>query len=88
MSLRTKINPILPDREEGISGSADPHPDGRAWRKACGVCALRTSDPQEIGGQHQDKIARGTDETFFYCLHRDDDGKHRICACYAAIHGL
>lgn len=87
--LRQKINPILPDFEEGRdSDIISPHPDGRAWRKACTECALRTSDPQDIGDNYQRKIAKGSPDTVFYCIHRDDGGKHRICGCYAALHNL
>lgn len=65
-----------------------PHPDGAAWRKACDVCALRRHDPQGMGVASQQAIRAGAPGTVFYCIHRlTDDGKYRVCACYAAIHG-
>jgi hypothetical protein len=86
-AIRKKQNPILPDFEEGRdSDVVSPHPDGRAWLKACAECALRTSDPQNLGERYQRRIAAGSPETFFYCIHRTDGGKHRICGCYAALH--
>lgn len=63
-----------------------PHPDGRAWIKACPECAGRTSDPQGMGDRYQRDVMRGYPGTVFYCIHREDGGKHRICACYAALH--
>jgi len=75
--------PPLPDYEmEHVL----PHPDGRAWRKACDECACRTSDPQELGGQYREAVMRGTPDTLFYCVHRLSQGKNRVCGSYAALH--
>lgn len=75
--------PPLPDSE----GSAvRPHSDGQPKRKACEECAFRLSDPQEMGRQYQDRLLEGTPDTLFYCIHRLEQGRHRVCACYAAFH--
>jgi hypothetical protein len=76
---------ILPDLE---GDDADPHPDGKAWRKACPECAHRTSDPQQIGSAYQERVMRYDGTAVFYCLHRTDGDLHRVCACYAAMHRL
>lgn len=68
--------------------SCDPHPDCLAWNKACDVCAHRTSDPQDIGYAYQQRMRVYDGSAVFYCLHRDDAGMHRVCACYAAINRL
>lgn len=80
--------PLLPDMDMGNSLIEPhvPHPDGRPWLKACGECALRASDPQQIGHAYQQWIAEGVPGCLFYCVHRFDDGKHRVCACYATLH--
>lgn len=87
-ALRRRANPLLPDMD-GYNGGIEPHPDGRAWLKACSVCALRRHDPQELGDRYQQSIAAGKPGMFFYCVHRlTDDDHFRICACYAALHSL
>lgn len=75
----------LPDLE---GSEVFPHPDGRAWLKACGVCAHRTHDPQRIGEAYQQRMMRFEGSSVFYCMHREGGGFTRICACYAATHGL
>ena len=60
----------------------------RAWTKACGVCALRCGDPQNLGEATldalRDEIARG--QIDFYCSHRTTKaGMHRVCASAAAL---
>lgn len=60
----------------------------RAWRKACGVCAFRADDPQELGAATQEALrADVLDGSIdFYCSHRRaKNGMHRICAGAAAI---
>lgn len=66
----------------------DCHHDGLAWRKACDVCAHRIHDPQQIGAAYQERMRQYDGTAVFYCLHRDDEGMSRVCACYAAIHRL
>lgn len=79
--------PVLPDSDESSSeGRVKPHSDGRAWKKACPECAFRTCDPQEVGQRYQSELRAGKPGTVFYCIHREDDRMHRVCACYAAIH--
>lgn len=47
IQLRVKQNAPLPDSDSAVlSEEVRPHPDGRAWRKACPECALRNNDPQ------------------------------------------
>jgi len=90
-ALREKQNPLLRDFEEEnlkYGGVVDPHPDGRAWRKACEECAGRKSDPQDLGDKYQADCMKGRPDSHFYCIHRDDGGQHRICACYAALNAL
>lgn len=58
------------------------------WPKACGICALRRTDPQGLGTDAQEDlrglVASGT--MSFHCLHRTTKaGRHRECACAAAI---
>jgi hypothetical protein len=84
--LRAKQNELLPDSDS--AANVNPHPDGRAWRKACGECAFRVSDPQHLGDRYQTKIREFDGESVFYCVHRQDGENNRICACYAAINGL
>lgn len=82
-----RVFPILPDMDEStLQGPVDPHPDGRAWQKACKVCALRTCDPQQLGHSYQQWIADGIPGHLFYCVHRLDGDRQRVCACYAALH--
>lgn len=79
--------PILPDMDTGtLQEPTNPHPDGRPWLKACKECALRQSDPQMLGDNYQRWIAAGIPDRLFYCVHRDDNGMHRVCACYATLH--
>ena len=81
------VFPLLPDMDGGtLQEPITPHPDGRPWLKACPECALRTSDPQRLGDQYQQWIARGIPDYLFYCVHREDDEAHRLCACFAALH--
>jgi hypothetical protein len=76
---------ILPD----LDGSeVDAHTDGLAWKKACSMCAYRTSDPQDLGDAYQRHLRKYDGTAVFYCIHRDDDYMVRICACYAAINNL
>lgn len=76
----------LPDHE-GHDHNIKRHPDLRAWRKACPDCAHRTSDPQKIGDQYQQRMMEFDGHTVFFCLHRRTyDGFDRVCACYAATH--
>lgn len=83
---RPEVYPLLPDWENGLDDMAEaPHPDGRPWRKACKVCAFRTSDPQDLGVAYQQAALGASDETLFYCVHRHDEGFHRVCACFAAF---
>lgn len=58
------------------------------WPKACDVCALRNSDPLDIGKDTQNDIRESVGHKIlsFYCLHRTTEaGRHRECACAAAI---
>lgn len=85
--FRDEVYPLLPDWENGLDeevGEA-PHPDGRPWRKACAVCAFRTSDPQDLGQHYQQAARDAGPDTLFYCVHRLSDGYHRVCACFAAF---
>lgn len=66
----------------------DAHPDGLAWRKACDICAHRTSDPQDLGDLYQRQIREYDGTAAFYCLHREDECMTRVCASYAAINRL
>lgn len=86
--LSTRVFPPFPDMDDGNSfiEPHQPHPDGRAWGRACRECALRRSDPQEIGQTYQQWIADGVGGCLFYCVHRHIDGYHRVCACYSALH--
>lgn len=86
--IGTAVFPSLPDMDPTSQSLhfLTPHPDGRAWRKACGECALRTSDPQQIGYSYQQWIADGIPGHLFYCIHRYDGDFVRVCACYAALH--
>lgn len=77
----------LPDIE-GHDQSIKPHPDHLAWLKACPECAHRTHDPQNIGDLYQRRMMEFDGESVFYCLHRQDNGHDRICACFAATHRL
>jgi hypothetical protein len=58
------------------------------WPKACPGCAMRNNDPQGIGSDAQRDVrnlVRCGSLTFF-CLHRTmTAGRHRECACAAAI---
>lgn len=79
---------IFPDIE-GHDQNISPHPDGLGWRKACPVCAHRTSDPQAIGDRYQMRMMEFDGESVFYCLHRQSEDEYdRICACFAATHRL
>lgn len=75
----------LPDLEHE---KVVPHPDGLAWRKACGVCLHRIHDPQEVGCAYQQRLMRYDGDAVFYCLHRKDGEFDRVCACYAAANRL
>jgi len=82
--LQPRRYAILPDVEEKDVIAAQ---DGRPWRKSCGECAFRTSDPQDLGDAYRSMLLAGTTGTHFYCVHRDDDdGSMRICAAYGAVH--
>ena len=61
-----------------------PHPDGRAWLKACGECACRPGGAMLLDKVERNDILEGAPGMHFYCLHRQDGGFNRICACYAA----
>jgi len=90
MAERTRnlVFPPLPDMD--LESASDqlmaPAADGRPWLKACGECALRTSDPQQLGESYQQWIAKGVAGCVFYCIHRHDQGETRVCASYAALH--
>ncbi|OYU91940.1 MAG: hypothetical protein CFE29_03585 [Bradyrhizobiaceae bacterium PARB1] len=75
----------LPDLD---GAEVDWHTDGLAWRKACDECAHRAHDPQDIGDAYQRRLREFDGSSVFYCIHRDDNGMYRVCACYAAINGL
>lgn len=81
--IGTLVFPPLPDSEgeENVS----PHPDGRAWGKACSCCAGRKDDPQGMGHVYQSEVMTGRIGAVFYCIHREDGEHHRVCACYAAL---
>ncbi len=63
------------------------HPDGKPWRKACDVCAFRRSNPQGLTEDDFDDLMLERDLAglVFQCVHRDDNGFSRECACWAAI---
>ena len=83
--MRKKLATILPD----IDGhDVMPHPDNLAWRKACGECAHRTSDPQALGIYYQRRMMEFDGSSVFYCVHRHDVDYDRICACYAAVNKI
>jgi len=82
--LRPEQYPMLCDYEHDHVGR-DIAPDGRPWRKACSDCAFRTNDPQGLGAGYQDAVANCDTDFVFYCVHREDDGLTRICACWAAL---
>lgn len=81
--LRPEVYPLLPDSDG--ADSYFPHPDGRPWRKACAECAFRISDPQDMGEHWQRDLRTPPAGSVFYCLHRQDEGHERICACFAAV---
>lgn len=87
LGLRVIQNNIdLPDVD---GATVLPHPDGRAWLKACSECAFRKHDPQNLGDHYQRSLRSFDGHAYFYCIHRhEDDGCDRICASYAAINGL
>ncbi len=67
--------------------SVEPSRSG-PWPKACGGCALKPHDPQDIGAGTQEDIRNlvACGSMTFYCLHRTTAaGRHRECACAAAI---
>lgn len=71
-----------------FDGGNDVRPSRkRPWPKACGVCALRRGDPQGLGADVQEDIRSlvASDTMTFHCLHRTDGGRHRVCACAAAV---
>jgi hypothetical protein len=76
-NVGTRAFAVLPDL---LGDLVEPHPDGRAWRKACPECAYRVNDPQGLGAG-----PKPVEGHHFYCIHRQDEGCDRICACYAAI---
>lgn len=58
------------------------------WPKACLDCALRNNDPQNLGSDTQEDVRNlvAADTLTFFCLHRTtQSGRHRECACAAAI---
>ena len=58
------------------------------WPKACHGCAMRNDDPQGIGTDVQDDVRNlvSCGSLTFFCLHRTTTaGRHRECACAAAI---
>ncbi len=64
-----------------------PHPDGEPWKKACAVCAFRNNNPQKLSDEEFSQLYFEIDMGIleFYCIHREDDGHHRKCACFAAM---
>ena len=66
-------------------GEVAPHPDGRAWAKACPECAFRTGNPQGYTLGALSDLRQANPDTHYYCVHRVDGNHHRVCACYAAI---
>ncbi len=57
------------------------------WPKACGVCALRRSDPLGLGRDAQEDVRNlvASGSIPFHCLHRTTAaGRNRECACAAA----
>lgn len=59
-----------------------------AWPKACPGCAMRNGDPQGIGTDVQEDVRNlvACGSLTFFCLHRTTTaGRHRECACAAAI---
>lgn len=75
--------------ERVFDGGAEVNPSRLGpWPKACGVCALRRSDPQGLGADAQDDVRTlvSSGSMSFHCLHRTTrSGRHRECACAAAI---
>ena len=67
--------------------SVEPSRSG-PWPKACSGCALKPGDPQAIGTDTQEDIRNlvACGSMAFFCLHRTTAaGRHRECACGAAI---
>lgn len=81
--LRPEVYPPLHDIENDI---VNPAEDGHPWRKACGECLFRTNDPQGVGLGYADSIRHNNlhSEGLFYCVHRLDGDRNRVCASYAA----
>ncbi len=57
----------------------DTASDGVPWRKCCGECQYR--DRPSIPLVEAECRAKGA---AFYCVHRADDGRFRVCAGFAA----
>lgn len=72
-----------------LDGGSDVLPSRLGpWPKACRVCALRRSDPQELGAVAQEdlRLLVASGALSFHCLHRTTgSGRHQECACAAAI---
>lgn len=76
------IDRIFSDGEDARPSRLGP------WPKACTGCALKPSDPQGIGADVQEDIRNlvNCGSLTFLCLHRTTGaGRHRECACAAAI---
>lgn len=74
------------DRVFDGGASAIPSRKG-PWPKACHDCALRCGDPQDLGSDVIDDLRNmiAADQITFFCLHREDNGRHRQCAGATAI---
>ena len=76
------IDRIFADGQEARPSRLGP------WPKACHDCAMRNDDPQGIGADTQDDVrnlVRCGSLTFFCLHHTTAAGRHRECACAAAI---
>jgi hypothetical protein len=68
----------------------ETHPDGQPWKKCCRGMATPLGDsPTTFNCAYVDKRLRKSNPTTnpFVCIHRTQDGKHRVCAGWHACHG-
>lgn len=72
-----------------LDGGSEARPSRLpAWPKACDVCAMKPHDPQSLGTDTRDDLRNlvASGDITFFCLHRTTTaGRHRECACAAAI---
>jgi hypothetical protein len=76
------VDRIFSDGQEAKPSRLGP------WPKACSGCAMRNGDPQRIGVDVQEDVRNlvACGSLTFFCLHRTTAaGRHRECACAAAI---